>query len=153
MTNISIIACKAITPPEFLLRTLGVAAQCVTCQLIQNWGPLLEGLMASGSCGFIQLGLMMRFSVSMTTPLTIRSPSSLLSTHTAMAPRACHQSQCNQLKPEFPHGLSFLSELYLPQAMADLSQMNRKLLWQICEFLTSLFCFYSNLFSCSLPKI
>ena len=40
--------------------------------------------MASGSCGFIQLGLMMRFSVSMTTPLTIRSPSSLLSTHTAM---------------------------------------------------------------------
>ena len=71
MISISITACEAITSPEFLRRTLGVAAQCVTCQLIQNWGPLLELLMANGSCGFVQFGLMMRFSVSVTTPLSI----------------------------------------------------------------------------------
>ena len=83
MISISIIACEAITSREFLHRTLGDAVQCVTCQLIQNRGSLLEMLIVSGSCGFIQLGLMMNFSVLMATPLTIRSPSSL-STHTAV---------------------------------------------------------------------
>lgn len=94
-------------------------------------------------------------SASMTTPLTIRSPPSLYSTYTAL----------EGVSVEEPHTQSLSSEpvqstqvriassntppfrIIVTQAMADPSQMNRKLLRQILGVLASLVCHYSSLLS------
>lgn len=137
MISISIIAYAAII------------THCVTCQLIQNWGLLLETLMISGPCGFIKLRLMVSFSQLLWLglwpfDLHLHSPAHTLPWREFLcrnlSPRACHQSQSNQLKSEFPHWVSLPSELQLPKPWPVFPKWTGNCDGKSREFAASLVC-------------